>query len=192
MNKILLSFFFLVFFIEKAFSEEIKTIYEGNIDAKIEIIVFESLTCSHCANFHKKVYPDLKKNFIDNGNVKIEFRNFPLDMAALNASKISHCRNDGDSKILHLLFDKQNEWVKGSTIEDANLNLKELIKNHKLNLEFDKCINNKYVEDHILQDRIDAVKKFNINATPTLIINNKKFEKPLTYKNLKKALEKLI
>ena len=192
MNKILLSFFFLVFFIEKAFSEEIKTIYEGNIDAKIEIIVFESLTCSHCANFHKKEYPDLKKNFIDNGNVKIEFRNFPLDMAALNASKISHCRNDGDSKILHLLFDKQNEWVKGSTIEDANLNLKELIKNHKLNLEFDKCINNKYVEDHILQDRIDAVKKFNINATPTLIINNKKFEKPLTYKNLKKALEKLI
>ena len=144
MNKILLSFFFLVFFIEKAFSEEIKTIYEGNIDAKIEIIVFESLTCSHCANFHKKVYPDLKKNFIENGNVKIEFRNFPLDMAALNASKISHCRNDGDSKILHLLFDKQNEWVKGSTIEDANLNLKELIKNHKLNLEFDKCINNKY------------------------------------------------
>ena len=59
-------------------------------------------------------------------------------------------------------------------------------------MEFDECINNKYVEDHVLQDRIDAVKKFNINATPTLIINNKKFEKPLTYKNLKKALEKLI
>ncbi len=192
MNKILLSIFFLVLFVEKSFSEEIKKIYEGKIDAKIEIIIFESLTCGHCANFHKNVYPDLKKNFIDKGTVKIEFRNFPLDMAALNASKISHCKNDGDSKILHLLFDRQNEWVKGSTVEDANTNLKILIKKHKLNLEFDKCINNKYVEDHVLQGRIDAVKKFNINATPTLIINNKKFEKPLTYKNLKKAIEKLI
>ena len=173
-------------------SNSIKRIYEGNKDAKITIITYESLTCGHCADFHKDVYPQLKKEFIDTGLVKIEFRHFPLDMAALNASKISHCKNDGDSKILHLLFDRQNEWVKGSTVEDANTNLKILIKKHKLNLEFDKCINNKYVEDHVLQGRIDAVKKFNINATPTLIINNKKFEKPLTYKNLKKAIEKLI
>ena len=85
-------------------STNLKAIFEGSHEAKIHLIVYESLTCSHCANFHKNVYPDLKKNFIDKGLVKIEFRNFPLDMAALNASKIAHCKNDGKSDILHILL----------------------------------------------------------------------------------------
>ena len=82
----------------------IKRISEGNKDAKITIITYESLTCGHCADFHKNVYPDLKKEFIDTGLVKIEFRHFPLDMAALNASKIAQCKNDGKSDLLHFLF----------------------------------------------------------------------------------------
>ena len=73
----------------------------GNNDAKIKIIIFESLTCSHCANFHKNVYPDLKKEFIDRGILSIEYKSFPLNIAALNASKLAHCNNDGNSKLLH-------------------------------------------------------------------------------------------
>ena len=108
---------------------EVKSIREGNVDAKIEIIVYESLTCSHCANFHKNVYPDLKKEFIDTNLIKIEFRSFPLDMAALNASKIAHCKNDGDSKILHFLFEKQSEWMgKASTVKEINKNLQKYVK----------------------------------------------------------------
>ena len=79
----------------------------GNVDAKITIIAFESLTCSHCANFHKDVYPQLKKEYLDTGLAKIEFRHFPLDIAAFNASKISQCKNDGDSSILNSLFANQ-------------------------------------------------------------------------------------
>jgi len=59
-------------------------------------------------------------------------------------------------------------------------------------IDIDKCINNKKIEDYILEDRIEAVKKFKLNSTPTIIINKKKFDKPLNYKNLKKTLEKLI
>ena len=62
----------------------------------------------------------------------------------------------------------------------------------KVNLDFKTCIDDKVVEDFILNDRIEGVKKFKVNATPTIIINNKKFDKPLNYKNLKKSLEKLI
>tara|TARA_B100001123_G_scaffold360487_1_gene416507 strand:- start:200 stop:841 length:642 start_codon:yes stop_codon:yes gene_type:complete len=167
-------------------------IYEGNLDAKIQMIIYESLTCGHCADFHKDVYPNLKKNFIDKGLAKIEFRNFPLDLAALNASKIAHCKNDGNSEILHFLFDNQKKWVKGSTIEEINTNLIKLFDSGKFDIDIYKCISDKKIEDHILEDRIEAVKKFNLNATPTLIINNKKFEKPLNYKNIKKTLEKLI
>ena len=171
---------------------KINTIYEGNIDAKITLIVYESLTCSHCASFHKNVYPDIKKNFIDKGLVKIEFRNFPLNLAALNASKIAHCQNDGKSDILHFLFKNQKEWVRGNTIEDINKNLKNFISSNNFGIEYDKCINDKEIEDHVLSDRIRGVKEYNIQATPTVIINDKKFDKPLNYKNLKKTLEKLI
>ena len=193
MKKNLLSIFYIIFFATAAFSEnKINPIYEGSPDAKIQLIIYESLTCSHCADFHKNVYPDLKENFIDKGYVKIEFRNFPLDIAALNASKIAHCKNDGKPDILHFLFENQEQWAKGSKIEDINSNLKKILDTKKYGINIDKCIDNKKVEDHILEDRINAVKKFKLNATPTLIINNKKFDKPLNYKNLKKTLEKLI
>ena len=70
--------------------------------------------------------------------------------------------------------------------------IKKIVENSNFGLNFEKCINNKYVEDHILEDRVEGVKKFKIEATPTLIINNKKFDKALDYKNIKKFLEKLI
>ena len=193
MKKIILVTLYIIFFANNTSSEEkINQIYEGNLDAKIQLILYESLTCGHCADFHKNVYPDLKKEFIDTGLVKIEFRSFPLDLAALNASKIAHCRNDGKSKILHILFNNQSVWAKGEQIEEINSNLKSVIDKENLKIDIDACLNNNKIEDHILEGRIEAVKKFKLNATPTLIINNKKFDKPLNYKNLKKTLEKLI
>ncbi len=171
---------------------KIKAIYEGNVDAKISLIIYESLTCGHCASFHEDIYPILKKDFIDTGLAKIEFRNFPLDLAALNASKIAHCKNDGKSNILHFLYSNQKEWVQGETIEDLNKNLKKLISEQNFGINYDKCINNKNIEDYVLNDRINAVKNYNIEATPTLIINDKKFDNPQNYKKLKKSLEKLI
>ena len=167
-------------------------IIAGNKDAKITIIAYESLTCSHCADFHKNVYPQLKKDYIDTGLVKIEFRHFPLDVAAFNASKISQCKGNESLKILNSLYSNQQAWVRGKNVEEINDNLKKFIKNQGFDLDFEKCINDKKIEDYVLKDRIEGTKKFKINATPTIIINNKKFEKPLNYKNLKKSLEKLI
>ena len=187
-------FFLIIFFIcnNSIADNKIKPIIEGNANAKVKILVYESLTCSHCANFHKDVYPQLKEEFLDKGLASIEFRNFPLDIAALNASKLAHCKNDGKSKILHFLYLKQKEWIEGNTIEELNSNLKEIIKDQNFGLDYEKCVADKKVEDHILEDRIDGAKKFEINATPTIIINDKKFEKTLNFKNLKKAIEKLI
>ena len=193
MKRYLYTIFYIIFFFNSALTEIIiNPIQEGNPDAKIKLIVYESLTCSYCADFHKKVYPDLKKEFIDKGIVKIEFRNFPLDMAALNGSKIAHCKNDGKSNILHFLYNNQNTWLKGETIDELNLNLEKIVDKENFGINVKKCLNNKKIEDHVLEDRINAVKKFKINSTPTIIINDKKFEKPLNYKNLKKSIEKLI
>ena len=193
MKKLL--FIILITFISLNYSiaeNKIISISEGNKDAKVNIIVYESLTCGHCAEFHKTIYPEIKKDFIDTGLANIEFRSFPLNMAALNASKIAHCKNDGDSDILHFLYKNQRKWVKGDTIDEANKNLKNLITNENFNIDFESCINNKLVEDYILEDRIKGVKKFEINATPTLVIDNKKLKDPFNYKKIKKTLEKLI
>jgi len=173
-------------------SAETKRIVSGNQNAKITIIAYESLTCSHCASFHNDVYPQLKKEYIDTGLAKIEFRHFPLDVAAFNASKIAQCKQDQSLEILESLYLNQQAWVKGSTVDEANDNLKKFLKKEGFKVDFEKCINNKEIEDFVLNDRIDGAKKFEINSTPTIIINNKKFEKSLNYKNLKKLLEKLI
>ena len=173
-------------------SAEIKRIVSGNQNAKITIIAYESLTCSHCANFHKDVYPKLKKEYIDTGIAKIEFRHFPLDIAAFNAAKVAQCKNDQSLEILESLYYNQQAWVKGSTVEEININLKKFIQSENFNIDFEKCIKDKEIEDFILNDRIEGAKNFEINATPTIIINNKKFEKSLNYKNIKKSLEKLI
>jgi protein-disulfide isomerase len=185
----------IIAFNNNLFAEEnqkIKRISEGDENAKITIITYESLTCGHCADFHKNVYPDLKKDFIEKGLVKIEFRHFPLDIAAFNASKIGQCNNDGKSKIMHILYSGQKKWAKGKTPEEAKANLKKFLVDEGVSLDFEKCIANKAIEDYVLNDRIEGVKKFKVNATPTIIINGKKFEKALNYKNLKKYLEKLI
>jgi protein-disulfide isomerase len=177
------------------FAEEskiIKRISEGDESAKITIIAYESLTCGHCADFHTNVYPDLKEDFIEKGLVKIEFRHFPLDVAAFNASKIGQCKNDGKSDIMHILYSGQKKWAKGKTPEEATGYLKKFITDAGIKVDFDKCLSDKAIEDYVLNDRIDGVKKFKVNATPTIIINDKKFEKALNYKNLKKYLEKLI
>ena len=192
MKKILIISIFFFFNALSTQADEIKRILVGNKSAKISIIAFESLTCSHCANFHKDVYPLLKKEYLDTGLAKIEFRHFPLDNAAFNASKVAQCKNDGNVEILESLYANQQKWVKGSSVEEANINLKKFLSTEGFNIDFESCINDKQIEDFVLNDRIDGAKNFKVNATPTIIINNEKFDKTLNYKNLKKALEKLI
>ena len=191
MKKIFL-IFVLFFGSINILNAETNRIVAGNKDAKITIIAYESLTCSHCADFHREVYPQLKKDYIDTGLAKIEFRHFPLDIAAFNASKVAQCKSDEALKILNSLYSNQQEWVRENTVEEINDNLKKFIKNQGFEVNFEKCINDKKIEDYVLNDRIEGTKKFKVNATPTIIINDEKFDKTLNYKNLKKSLEKLI
>ena len=190
--KKFLFIFIAIFGLISSSSAEATRITSGKENAKITIIAYESLTCSHCADFHKKIYPQLKKDFIDPGLVKIEFRHFPLDAAAFNASKIAQCNQLQSLEILESLYANQQDWVKGKTVIELNENLKKFIEKKGYKIDFEKCINDKKIEDFVLNDRVEGAKEFKVNSTPTIIINNKKFDKSLNYKNLKKSLEKLI
>ena len=166
----------------------------GSNDAVVKIKVFSSLTCPHCANFHIKVVSEIKKNYVEPGKVQLIFIDFPLDQAAFNASKLLHCVNQKKQiTFLDTIYENQNEWSTGSNINEINNNLKKIVKNLGISSnQFDECLNDDAIGDKILNSRIDGQQKYSINATPTIIINEKKHEGPTTFKNIKKKIEKLI
>ena len=166
----------------------------GSHEAKVKIKIFSSLTCPHCANFHIKVVSKIKENYIESGKVQLIFIDFPLDQASFNASKLLHCL-DKKKRInfLDIIYKNQKKWTAGSNIEDINKNLKKIVKNLGISSEkFDRCLINEKISDKILNKRIEANKKYSINSTPTIIINEKKLEGSASFKNIKKIIEKII
>ena len=166
----------------------------GSDDAFVKIKVFSSLTCPHCADFHIKVVSEIKKEYIKSGKVQLIFIDFPLDQAAFNASKLLHCLDKKKQiTFLDTIYETQNVWTNGSNIDDINKNLKKIVKNLGISsVQFDKCLIDEVISDKILNDRIEANKKYSINSTPTIIINEKKLEGSASFKNIKKKIEKLI
>ena len=166
----------------------------GSQDALVKIKVFSSFTCPHCASFHIKVVPKIKKEYIDTGKAQLIFIDFPLDLAAFNASKLLHCLDKNlQIQFLDTIYEKQEQWVGGSNIDEINENLKKIVKNLGISsIQFDKCLNNQTISDKILDERINANQKYSINSTPTIIINEKKLEGDPNFKNIKNKIEKII
>ena len=174
-------------------SDEKKTLKIGSEDAKITVKAFSSLTCPHCANFHDKIFKELKAEFIDSGKVKFEHHSFPLDLAALNAEKIIRAISNNEKRfqLLGALYKKQNQWAVGSDINIINESLKEIGLNFGLNADkIDLFLKDEKIQDQILEERINAQKKYKISSTPTIYVNKKKYEGKHEYKDFKKFLEK--
>ncbi len=165
----------------------------GSVEAKVKIKVFSSLTCPHCAHFHEKIYKNLKEEFIDTGKVRFEHHAFPLDLAALNAEKILRCVKNSDKSFQFLseIYKKQNKWAVGSDINKINESLKKIGLNFNLdNAKIDSCLKDENTQDKILNERIQAQKKYKITSTPTIFINEKKYEGKHDYKKFKKMVIK--
>ena len=96
-------------------------------------------------------------------------------------------------KFLDTIYENQNKWTTGSNINEINNNLKKIVKNLGISSEkFEKCIIDEEISDKILNGRIEADKKYTINSTPTIVINEKKLQGSANFKNIKKRIEKLI
>jgi len=185
-------FIIFLFFTNNIESKEISI---GKPDSKVIVKVFSSLTCPHCANFHEKIYEKLKIDYIDKGLVRFEHHGFPLDMAALNAEIIIRCNVD-DKKRFQLLgeiYKKQNKWAVGSDINKINESIKKIGLNFNLKEnDMNKCLKDDNAQDEILNERIEAQKKYKIQSTPTVYINEKRYEGNHEYKIFKKEIEKSL
>ena len=195
--------YFTIFFLTISFLSNVnsnalgidKKVYAGNKDAKVTVKVFSSLTCPYCADFHKNVFIKLKKEFIDSNYVRFEHHSFPLDLAALNAEKILRCVTDHKKRIALLdeIYEKQEEWASGNDINNINSKLSKIAKKYDLNDDRIKnCLVNENLENEILEIRINGSKKYSIQSTPTIFINEKKYDGKHDYNLFKKEIEKLL
>ena len=191
-NIIYKNYIFIFYFFISSQAES-KILSVGQSDAKVTVKVFSSLTCPHCANFHTKIFYKLEKDFINEGKVRFEHHAFPLDLAALNAEIVVRCHVDNITKIklLGKMYEKQKIWAVGSDINKINESIKKIGSELNLdNVKMDECLKNDKSQDNILNQRIEAQKKYKIDSTPTILINEKKYDGKIDYKQFKKAIEK--
>ena len=187
LKKILLLF---IFFSAQA---ESKILSIGSSEAKVIVKVFSSLTCPHCADFHNTIFEKLKNEYIDKNLVKFEHHAFPLDLAALNAEVIIRCQVNNDKRFMLLeeIYEKQSSWAVGSDINKINALIKKIgLKFDLTDNDMEKCLNSSETQDDLLNERIEAQKKYKIEATPTIYINEKKYSGKIDYKIFKKIIEK--
>ena len=193
-NRFIFKIILLIFFACSAHAEN-KILISGSDNAKVTVKVFSSLTCPHCASFHTEIFNKLKSDFVDKGLVKFEHHAFPLDLAALNAELIVRCAVDENKQfeLLDKMYEKQKVWAVGSDINKINYLIKKIGLDLSLTEEqMDKCLKNDVSQDNILNQRIDAQKKYKIDSTPTVLINEKKYTGNINYKEFKKAIEKKL
>ena len=166
-------------------------IFLGNKDAKIVVIEYASMTCIHCATFHKEVYPKIKKNYIDTNKIKFIFRDFPLDKQALFASVLAKCApKDKYFNFVKLILTNQEKWISNDdTFMNKLRNIGKLagLNENKIN----SCFKDEKMVDNIIRTRSIGEEKYNINSTPSLIINEKKYS-AMSYENFEKIIENLI
>lgn len=162
----------------------------GKAEAKVTIIEYASLTCPHCAAFHAEVLPALKTEYLDTGKAKLIYRDFPLDNLAFAGAILARC--GGPEKyftFLNVLFAQQRQWA---TATDPKAALTQIGRLGGISAEqFDKCLADKALGDYILNSRLEGNQKFNVNSTPTLIINGKTEAGVPSLDDLRKKLDAL-
>jgi protein-disulfide isomerase len=172
----------------------LKNIQVGEDGAPVTIVEYASLTCGHCATFHKTVYPELKSKYIDTGKVRIIMREFPLNARAYAASMVTRCV--GEERALPLLeglFKSQGDWAFKRTNAEFKEALFDFAKQAGLSKDdFNTCLGN----DKLLQDLTTQFKKasqvFGVDATPAFFINGKRLRGSPTLENFTKNIDEML
>ncbi len=142
---------------------------QGEDDAPVTIIEYASMTCPHCASFHKNAYPKIKQTYVDTGKARMIFREFPLDRLALAIAMLARCvEPDRFFPFIDILFTQQKTWRNENPIKP----LKKFAKQAGLNDEaFDKCLSNQELLDGIWWIKNRGGEEFNVNGTPSFFVN---------------------
>lgn len=141
----------------------------GKADAPVTLIEYSALTCPHCAHFHKDVLPQIKANYIDTGKVRMIFREFAFNQVGIRAAMIARCLPaDKYYDFTQALFDTQTTWAEAA---DSDTLIQQMAGFSGMSFDqYGACVGNQRLLNHILQMRVDATNNFEINSTPTILI----------------------
>ena len=193
--------FFTIFFVfiltpiygESALDITEKDFVIGNEDAKITIIEYASLSCSHCADFHVNTLETLKKEYIDTGKVKMVFRDYPFNYPALLGSMVLRCiPKNYRYDYMNALFKLQTDWVNKKNKKTIQELYKIMQSGGMTKDEYDACIYNTELENEILKGVMEAQNQFNIKSTPSFIINGKLIEGNKSIKEFRQIIDKIL
>jgi protein-disulfide isomerase len=163
----------------------------GKETAPVTLVEYASLTCPHCAQFHQNTLPAVKKEYIETGKVKLIYRDFPLDQLALSGSMIARCAGrDRYFAFIDVMFAQQSTWARDTNPLAALSRIARL--GGMSQAKFDECLKDKKIADAVVQQRLDGDKKFGINATPTVIINGKRYSGGLTIEQFRAVVAPLL
>ena len=163
----------------------------GSAEAPITLIEYSSLTCPHCAAFHADALPQIKESWIADGRVRLVYRHFPLDGTALRAAAVANCiEGDRYFGFLDLLFKSQKRWAKSS---DPLKALGQMARLAGLSQEkFEACANDEAELDRILVRRQDGIETYDVQSTPTLIVNGRKVSGARSFDFLEKIFKEIV
>ncbi len=163
----------------------------GNSDAKVTMIEYASMTCPHCANFHTKTFPAIKKEYIVTGKIKFIYRDFPLDQFALAAAMMARCSaKERYFGVIDVIFRTQREWGRNPNPRKALEQIGKIVGVSENTYE--ACVTDKVVHDGIMKMRNDAVEKYKVRTTPTFVVNEKKINGGLPLEELRKVLDAAV
>lgn len=172
--------------LEKALAERVI----GKAEAPITIIEYASLTCPHCARFHKETLPKIKAAYIDTGKAKLIFRDFPFDGLALRAAALARCApQERYFAVIETLFQQQDNWTRAKDPLASLGNIGKLAGMSQATV--DACFKDTKLLDSIVQIRLDGEKTHGVASTPTFVIGKEKISGAEPFETFDKLLKSL-
>lgn len=161
----------------------------GDPDAPVEIIEYASLTCPHCARFAADIFPKIEAEYINTGKVKFIYRNYVMNPYDMTASIAARCKTpDVAKRLMKVYFDRQSAWISAEDRVDALAGLARRAGGIS-RTQFDRCIANRDMQQHLAKMTQDGAARYNVNATPTLLVDGSKVDATNDWNAVKAAID---
>lgn len=166
----------------------------GAEDAPVTVVEYMSLTCPHCASFHIDTLPDVMKEYVDTGKVRMVFRDFPLDGVAYRAAIVTHCMAEAGPKryygFVQILFQQQRRWA---TAQDPMAEVAKLARIGGMSQEkFEACLSNERYASGVLQSYQQGEAEFGVRSTPSFLVNGRLVPGRMSFDEFKQVVDPLI
>jgi protein-disulfide isomerase len=163
----------------------------GDPHAPVSVIVYSAFTCNHCADFHLNVLEKIQELYLKEGKIKIIIRDYPLDKVSFKAALIGRVmKQEQYLAFSKRLYETQDDWIEQK--DALNFIINEA-KNVGLSTDdINRALNDKTIENKLLDGCVSALKKYKLDATPSIIVNDYVFRYAATLEELKQQIEKSI